>query len=533
MDGIKRRQIERPRQIEIPRTKNLPTPSFQKREELFIPRDETVKKSAEKKSKTKKGIWRKTFWALILIIAIFSILYVIFFALKTRASFKKMNVSASNESSVMQDVKSMISPIIPSGSDHQLKGQELGRVNILLLGAAGEKKPGGNLTDTVMILSIDTKNKKVAMLSLPRDFYVPIPGSNINAKINSLYKIGINENKGADLIKEAVEKVTSIKINYFIAIDFEAFEKIIDNIGGVNIVSERDIYDPKYPGPNYSYETFSLTKGPHLLDGATALKYVRERHNDPEGDFGRAKRQQQVIQATKNKLFSMQTLFNVVGLNNILTTLSNNIKTDMGLEDIDQFIKLSKTVDTQNINNVVIDAWKPESLLKVSHVMLGNDRAFILVPRVGNYSEIQDVAQNVFDQSEIKKRRAMIEAESANVTIINQSGESQIGSKIKKLLSEKLGMKNAKTVSNESGEILSSTIIQTNSTGSGKIFTLDELIKKIPATLDPQKNESEDEIVIRLGSDLIETYKYDEDSIDDFNKAQDSQELIDFTKQNN
>lgn len=529
MDGIRRRQPkhpERPEQIETPKEIPLPTPSYQKREELFIPKEETFKKP-----KKKKGIFGKITLSLVSILILLAIAYVVFFAWKARASFKKMNIGSS-ESSVMQDMKSIMSPIIPSKSTTPLKGQENGRVNILLLGAAGEKKPGGNLTDTVMILSIDTKNKKVAMLSLPRDFYVQIPNSNSFTKINSLYKIGINQNNGADLIKEAVEKITDLKINYFIAVDFEAFEKIIDNIGGVNIVAERDIYDPRYPGPNYSYETFSLTKGHHLLDGATTLKYVRERHDDPEGDFGRAKRQQQVIQSTKNKLFSMQTLFNVVGLSKILTTLSDNIKTDIGLEDIDQFIKLSKAVDTQNINNVVVDAWKPDSLLKVSHVMLGNDRAFILVPRVGNYSEIQELAQNIFDQTEIKKRKDAIKTESANISIINQSSDNQLGEKIRKLLNEKLEMKNVRTIQNESGETSGTTIIQTNASGNEKIFTLDELIKKLPAVLDPQKNESEDEILIRLGNDLIETYKYEEDSIDDFNKAQDSQELIDFTKQN-
>jgi LCP family protein required for cell wall assembly len=379
-------------------------------------------------------------------------------------------------------------------------------------------------------MSINTKNQKVALLSLPRDLYVQIPDSQSFTKINSLYKIGISQQKGTDLIKQAAEKITGININYYLTVDFEAFAKIIDNINGVNIMVERDIYDTTYPGPNYSYETFAIKKGSHLLNGDTTLKYVRERHDDPEGDFGRAKRQQQVIQSVKSRMFSMETLFNVVAINNVLDTLGDNVKTDMSFEDIEKFIKLSKEVDTQNINNVVVDAWKKDSLLKVSHVTIGNDRAFILIPRVGNYSEIQDLAQNIFDQAELKKRQAAILDESASVNIINKSNDINLENKIKKLLTEKLGIKNVKITPDSNIENINNTTIKSSSVVE-KVFTLDELIKKLPATLeknslDTINSDSESDITINLGNDLIDIYKYEEDSIEDFNKAQDNQQEL-------
>lgn len=539
MPPIQKRELHHARQIEPvfnqteteKVTKERPiTPNFQQKTELYIPREQTAEDSKHEQKFQNRQRGKKIILSILASLLIIGTCFAAFFLWKTYATTKKMN-DTGKKTSLTQDVKTILAPIIPTENKYLLDGEQVGRVNILLLGAAGEHKPGGNLTDTVMIMSIDTKNKKVAMLSLPRDLYVSVGSSNSFTKINSLYKISLNAGKGTDLIKESVEKITGLTINYYVAVDFDAFEKIIDNIGGINVMAERDIYDPTYPGPNYSYETFSLKKGFQKLDGKTALKYVRERHDDPEGDFGRAKRQQQVIQAVKSKLFSMQTLFNVVALSSVLDTLGDNIKTNMSFNDLERFIGLAKTVDTQNINNVVVDAWKPESLLKVSHVMLGDARAFILVPRVGNYSEIKDVALNIFDQAELKKRHEEIINENASITIVNNSGDKELANKVKKLLSEKLNIKNIKIIPASFTNIQSKTTISSNSQ-SEKIFTLDELIKKLPATLSDIKTENTEDITINLGSDLVETYKYEEDSIDDFNKAQDSQENIDFTKNN-
>ncbi len=481
---------------------------------------------------------------LIFVIAIILILAT-YFIWKTSSVSRKMNSQEKTQTTLSQSVRALADTIVPA-NEMDLKGKEDGRINILLLGAAGQNKPGGNLTDTVMIMSIDTESKKVALLSLPRDFYAPIITtadvnekssiekiriSNSFAKINSLYPIGIKEGQGVELVRNAVQEITGLKLNYYVVVDFDGFEKMIDHIGGVNIVSERDIYDPTYPGPNYSYQTFSLAKGFHNLDGATALKYVRERHDDPEGDFGRAKRQQQVIQAVKNKLFSMKTIFNVIAINNILDTLGENIKTDITIKDLESFITLSKIVDLQNIDNVVVDAWKKESLLKVSHIPTKNGNAFILIPRVGNYSEIQEVTENIFHQDEIKKRRQLMTDENASLAIINKSGDHNLADKIRLLLLERLNFKNVRVIANsaESASIQTQTTVSQIENGN-KIFTLDELIKKIPAKLsieNPMNQEdASDDIVITLGSDLIETYKYDEDSIEEFNKAQNTQEEI-------
>ena len=537
MDSIKRRVAEKPREAEAPFQKKLSDPYTPYGEELFVSAEDSEQDDNEFAEKYEKNfqqgrLIKKIIFILMIIAAAVVLSYAAFFFWKTYGTFKKISLvseSTTKPISLTGYARTIISPIIPD-EKQPLRGEQAERINILLLGAAGEKKPGGNLTDTIMVMSIDTKNKKVALLSLPRDFYAQIPNSESYAKINSLYPIGLKQSDGVNLIKSAVSEILDEEINYYLVLDFDGFKKVINDIGGINITNERDIYDPRYPGPNYSYETFSLAKGFHTLDGETALKYVRERHNDPEGDFGRAKRQQQVIQAVKNKIFSAKTFLNVMTLNDLLTTLGNSVRTDISFEEMDEFLSLSQEVDMQNITNVVVDAWKKDSLLKVSHVPTANAMMFILVPRVGNYSEIQDLSENIFDLNKIKKRQEAIAAEEAKIGIINQSGDSQLTYKIQSLIKDKLAIKDVRVAYSPASYVSEKTTVLDNSNGA-KLFTLDELIKKIPASLASQAPEIADssdyDIVITIGKDLIDVYKYEEDSIEEYNKAQDEQSNLD------
>lgn len=418
----------------------------------------------------------------------------------------------------------------------ELKGEKDGRINILMLGIAGENKPGKNLTDTIMIMSINTVSKKIGLLSLPRDLYANIPKTTNYTKINSIYQYGLDQHQGITPIKETVKNITGLDIHYSLIVDFEGFEKIIDNLGGINVDVERDIYDPRYPGPNYSYETFEIKKGIHKLDGATALKYARERHNDPEGDFGRAKRQQQVIQAAKNKVFSLKTLFNFIALDNLLDTLGNHVKTDIQINEMQSFISLSRQLDTQNISTAVADAWKKESLLKVSHIFVGDTRAFILVPRVGNYSEIQELAHNIFDLNSIARKKEEITKEKATIAIINASDDSKLTTKITDLLHDKLFFNEISIIKNSTNQKISSTLIFDN-TERSKPFSLNEIAGKLPAIVTDNKNAimenekiSDYDFLIVLGTDLIPLYFFEEDSIEDMQNSDIDQ--MDFNQTN-
>lgn len=304
------------------------------------------------------------------------------------------------------------------GTGELLDGEKSGRVNILLLGRAGEKYPGRNLTDTIMLLSLDTEKKRVGLLSLPRDLFAPIPSTGLSTKINSLYQIGLNEDVGTDILRESVAEITGQPIHYYAMIDFDGFERMIDALGGIQVEVMRDIYDPRYPGKNYSYETFELKKGWQRLDGKTALKYARERHDDPEGDFGRTKRQQQIMQAVRDRAWSIPTFLNPFALSGFLESLGESVTTDVPPEQLGRFIEIVRSLDTKNVSTIVIDAWKKESLLRVSHVESGGTQAFILVPRSGTWDEIRDAAEHLFEERERETKAGMMKAESAKILIL-------------------------------------------------------------------------------------------------------------------
>ena len=391
-----------------------------------------------------------------------------------------------------------------------LKGEVDGRINILLLGRAGQHYPGRDLTDTVMIMSIDVTTKKIALLSLPRDLYVPIGDGGYFTKLNALYQYGQNRGEGAETLRQTIEHITGLPIHYFFTLDFDGFEQAVDALGGIDVNVLRDFYDPRYPGKNYSYETFEIHKGYQKLDGITTLKYVRERHNDPEGDFGRAKRQQQVIQAIKGKAFSLGTMFNIFTINKLIDTLGESIKTDMSLTDIESLFGMIKTLDTENIVTVVIDAWKKDSLLRVSHVAVGDIAAFILVPRVGNWSELQERSEQIFHLDALRERQAKIGKEKSTVSLRYAAENTSQATKMKELLETEMGFTTVTLSPLVSLEKSPEKSIILDRIALAKPYSLDELLKKFSlektASLPylPPKKDTADFVIV-LGDDLVET----------------------------
>jgi LCP family protein required for cell wall assembly len=342
-----------------------------------------------------------------------------------------------------------------------------------------------------MIASIDLETKKTALLSLPRDLYVTIPKTHLSGKINTLFQYGESQGTGLDPLKETLTDITGESIDYFFVVDFDGFEKVVDALGGVSVDSPKDFYDPRYPGKNFSFETFELKKGWQKLDGATALKYVRERHDDPEGDFGRAKRQQQVLQALKNKAFSPGTYLNFFRINKLFASVEDNVKTNITLGEMRSFYELSKTLDTENITNRVIDAWQPESLLRVGHVTLGGKQAFILVPRTGNWEEIRETSKNIFTQDALVTRQHQIEQEHSTLLILDDGETIGAAKKLGSYVERELGIKTEARYesslrlkdSGEKGILISRALLT-------KPYSLDELLRRLPVTRSPSDTPS-------------------------------------------
>lgn len=290
----------------------------------------------------------------------------------------------------------------PSGAN-ALAATPDDRVNILFLGVGGDNHEGGTLTDTIILASIDTKENKFAMLSLPRDLAYPVGNSQFR-KINTVHAIQeINHpGEGAEKTSDALSKLLAVRIDHVVRVDFDGFEKFIDALGGVDINIERSFVDNSYPAANYKYQTISFQKGPAHLDGDQALKFVRSRHgtNGEGSDFARSRRQQIVIHAIRDKLLSMGTLANPKKLSELYGVVSDHIQSDLSAWDMIALAPMASKIDKDKITmRVLTDA--PDGELVPANV----NGAYMLFPRKPDWSEIRSIAANPFITKEEEKKQ--------------------------------------------------------------------------------------------------------------------------------
>ncbi len=294
----------------------------------------------------------------------------------------------------------------------KLKGEGAGRVNILFLGVGGAGHEGAYLSDTVIVISLDPKTKDVAMLSIPRDLYVKIPGRGYG-KLNSANAAG-----GPQLAKSVVEKVIGVPIHYTAQLDFAGFKQAIDAVGGVDIDVKKALRDPKYPcdaGTKYANKhcPINFKAGPQHMNGAQALQFARSREST--SDFDRAARQQQVMVALRQKALGASTLTNPVKLSGLIDAIGSHAKTDLKLSEIQKLAKIAKDVDTNKITNRVLDTGKPDSLL-VDGTGVFAGAGSIELPKRGNfdYSDIHDYVKNIFVDHYITSENARIEIQNGS-----------------------------------------------------------------------------------------------------------------------
>lgn len=294
----------------------------------------------------------------------------------------------------------------------QLKGEGDGRVNILVLGIGGAGHDGPNLSDTMMVWSIDPQTKDVAMLSVPRDLYVKIPGHGYG-KINSANALG-----GPKLAEQVVENVIGVPIHYYAVVDFSGFKQAVDAVGGVDINVTTPLIDPKYPcddGTKYAndYCPIHFNVGMQHMDGATALKYSRSR--ETTSDFARAARQQQVLVALRQKALTASTLTNPAKVTGLIEAIGNHFKTDLQFKDMMRLAAIVKDMDTTKITQKVLDTGKPDSLLIDGSGTIAGAGS-IELPKAGtfNYSDIQDFVKNIFVDHYITEENARIEVQNGS-----------------------------------------------------------------------------------------------------------------------
>jgi LCP family protein required for cell wall assembly len=355
---------------------------------------------------------------------------IIYFIIFIFTAFVIFSMSASQSDQNKENWINKI-PIIGSikhlveSADKKLKGEDDDRINILLLGMGGKNHDGGYLTDTIMLASIEPSTKKVSLLSIPRDLAIPIEGYGWR-KINHVNAYAEMESaeSGGLAASQAISDVFNIPVHYYFRVDFQGFINIIDELGGITVNVERTLNDPSYPimgrekaEPYESrFETLYVEKGLQEMDGTLALKFARSRHGKyGEGsDFARAKRQQLIIEATKEKLLSKWNFLKPIMVSNIIDEFRDHVSTNLKIWEIVKLWDMVKDVERNNIINKVLDN-SPSGLLTD---MISQEGAYILSPRSGDFAEIEYLIKNIFSEAPIEKKEKVV-VEKASLEIRN------------------------------------------------------------------------------------------------------------------
>lgn len=337
----------------------------------------------------------------------------------------------------------------------QLLGEGDSRINILSLGV----DEAAGLTDSIEVISIDPINKTLAMLSVPRDLYVFNAAENRKTKINEVYNSGVKScslkksscdpsvDAGGELMKKTVAETLGIPISYFTRVNFAGVKKIVDVLGGIEIYVDRPIYDPKFPNAtNTGFDPFRISAGLQKMDGATALKYARSRQTT--SDFDRARRQQQVIGAIREKGLTLNILANPKKITDIISAIGHNFKTDLQSNELYSVISLSLDINSsKTVSKVLDDA--PDGPLRSSVNTVGQ---YILIPKLGedDWTDVREIAESVLPEP-------YLVSEAAKIKIVDASGKSSVAEALKKKLTS-LGYK-VSSVEKSSSVVKGSTIV--------------------------------------------------------------------------
>ena len=300
---------------------------------------------------------------------------------------------------IFSDVKALFSTTT-------LRGEAQGRVNILLAGYQGVHSDEGALTDSIMVVSIDTRNNTAFMFSIPRDMLVHIPGSGyqkINAaNSNSSFNESGYFKGGMGQLQKIIEQDFHIPVYYYALINYTAFKDAVNAVGGITIdiksPDPRGLYDPNvdkaHGGP------VKLPNGIVTLNGTQALALALARGDSPYAygfplsDINREQHQRQMLSALEQKALSAGVLSNPIRMTSLFDSIGNNVSTDLSLADALRLAQLMKRVNVSNIKSYGLSYSGSNSLLTTYKSPTAGDS---LIPRagIGDYSQIQSYYQSI------------------------------------------------------------------------------------------------------------------------------------------
>ncbi len=266
-----------------------------------------------------------------------------------------------------------------------------GRITVLLLGIdERESEQGPWRTDTMILLTLDPETKTAGMLSIPRDTWVEIPDYGFFDRINKAHFRGDADQYpgggGPALAVKTVQQNFGVPVNYYLSINFNAFVKVIDQIGCIPIGVPQTIDDPTYPDGAYGYDPFHIEAGDHCLAGEELLKYARTRATYGS-DFDRAVRQQQVIHAVRSHVLSTGQLPTLIAqAPELYDTVQDGINTNLSLSQMIELARVVADIPDENICSRVVDNYYV-SLLTL------DDSSQVLVP---DRNAVRGLVEDIF-----------------------------------------------------------------------------------------------------------------------------------------
>ena len=310
-------------------------------------------------------------------------------------------------------------PILSTDAFHRWEGKN--RVSILLMGIDQRcEEDGPTHTDSMMVLTVDPGGLSAAVLSLPRDLWVEIPDFGVDRinQANYLGEVYEYPGGGQALAVQTVETLLGVPIDYYVAVNFDAFVEVVDLIGGIDIDVPEEIDDSKYPDQCYGYDPFSIEAGEQHLDGETALKYARTRATFG-GDVDRAARQQAVILAVRQKILDLNNLPQLIAqAPQLWQTSQENVRTNMTLDEAIQLALLAQDIPRDSIRTAVLD-------YDYVYNETTPDGRQVLVPVRENIRQLRDqlFAPPAIPTPVIENLPALMAEEQARVAVLNGTAE--------------------------------------------------------------------------------------------------------------
>lgn len=297
----------------------MPAPNTEKRDENRLPKREYNKPQPIYRSRRERQRKKKTNWLPI-------VLLVLAFIVAAAAGAIFASSSLFDEKPVVKKTEMMAS----------------GDKTVVMLMGVDEREGDVGRSDTLMIATLDPKKKKAAILSIPRDTRVKIQGHGFD-KINAAYAYG-----GYKLTQSTVENLLGVEMEHYVLINVNAFTKIIDAIGGVDINVEKRMYYED-PWDDNGGLVINLYPGQQHMDGKTAITYVRYR--DEEGDIGRIARQQKFMQAVMDKLTSPAIIPRIPA---IISEVVDCIDTDLSVKQMIEFMSALKDAQSRGLQTEML-----------------------------------------------------------------------------------------------------------------------------------------------------------------------------------